>query len=33
MFDAKKRITNLKGSIDFIGNNKKLKGASFKIVL
>ena len=33
MFDAKKRITNLKGSIDFIGNNRKLKGASFKIVL
>ncbi|TCI93642.1 sensor histidine kinase [Tenacibaculum sp. M341] len=33
MFDVKKRITNLKGSIDFIGNNIKLKGASFKIVL
>lgn len=33
MYDAKKRITNLKGSIDFIGNNIKLKGASFKITL
>ncbi|NIJ45609.1 signal transduction histidine kinase [Wenyingzhuangia heitensis] len=33
MYDAKKRITNLKGSINFIGNNIKLSGASFKIVL
>lgn len=33
MFDAKKRITNLKGTIEFMGNNKKLKGASFKIIL
>lgn len=33
MFDAKKRITNLRGTIDFIGNNIKLKGASFKIIL
>jgi len=33
MFDAKKRITNLKGTIDFVGNNLKLKGASFKITL
>ena len=33
MFDAKKRIENLKGTIEFTGNNKKLKGASFKIVV
>ncbi|APD07222.1 DNA ligase [Flavobacteriaceae bacterium UJ101] len=33
MFDAKKRIINMKGTIEFIGNNRKLKGASFKIVL
>lgn len=33
MFDAKKRINSLKGSISFIGNNKKLKGACFKIVI
>ncbi|WP_299619184.1 ATP-binding protein [uncultured Tenacibaculum sp.] len=33
MYDAKKRIKNMKGSIDFIGNNIKLKGASFKITL
>lgn len=31
MFDAKKRIENMKGSINFIGNNLKLKGAAFKI--
>lgn len=33
MYDVKKRINNLKGSIEFIGNNIKLKGASFKIVI
>jgi signal transduction histidine kinase len=31
MYDAKKRIESLKGSIYFMGNNIKLKGASFKI--
>ena len=31
MYDAKKRIESLNGSIEFIGNNIKLKGASFKI--
>lgn len=31
MYDVKKRVNNLKGSIEFIGNNIKLKGASFKI--
>lgn len=31
MYDAKKRIESLKGTIEFIGNNIKLKGASFKI--
>lgn len=33
MYDVRKRIDNLKGSIEFIGNNIKLKGASFKIEL
>lgn len=33
MFDVKKRITYLKGTIEFIGNNLKLKGAAFKITL
>lgn len=33
MFDVKKRIDNLKGSIKFLGNNLKLKGASFQITL
>jgi len=33
MFDASKRIKSLKGSISFAGNNKKLKGACFKIVI
>ena len=33
MYDVKKRVDNLKGTIDFIGNNLKLKGACFKIVI
>lgn len=33
LYDVKKRVKSLKGSIDFIGNNKKLKGACFKIVI
>lgn len=33
MFDVSKRLKTLKGSISFIGNNKKLKGACFKIVI
>lgn len=33
LYDVKKRVNSLKGSIDFIGNNKKLKGACFKIVI
>jgi signal transduction histidine kinase len=33
MFDVSKRVKSLKGSITLIGNNKKLKGACFKIVL
>lgn len=33
MYDVKKRVTNLKGDINFIGNNLRLKGASFKIVI
>ncbi|GAA4812004.1 ATP-binding protein [Litoribaculum gwangyangense] len=33
MFDVKKRVNSLKGTIDFIGNNVKLKGACFKIVI
>lgn len=31
MYDVKKRVENIKGSIQFIGNNIKLKGALFKI--
>lgn len=31
MYDVKQRIDNLKGSIYFMGNKLKLKGASFKI--
>lgn len=33
MFDVRKRLKSLKGSITFLGNNKKLKGACFKIVI
>ncbi|EJL69980.1 ATP-binding protein [Chryseobacterium populi] len=33
MYDVDKRVKNLKGSIEFIGNNIKLKGASFKITI
>lgn len=33
MFDVKKRIDNLKGSIIFLGNNLKLKGAAFQITI
>lgn len=33
MFDIKNRIKNLNGSIKFIGNNKKLKGAAFEIII
>jgi K+-sensing histidine kinase KdpD len=33
MFDVRKRLKSLKGTISFIGNNNKLKGASFKIVI
>ncbi len=33
LYDVKKRVNSLKGSIDFIGNNKKLKGACFIIVI
>jgi signal transduction histidine kinase len=33
MYDIKKRVDNLKGTINFLGNNLKLKGASFKIVI
>jgi len=33
MYDVKKRVDNLKGTIDFIGNNIKLKGASFRIII
>lgn len=33
LYDVKKRVNSLKGTIDFIGNNKKLKGACFKIVI
>jgi signal transduction histidine kinase len=33
MFDVKKRIDNLKGTIIFLGNNLKLKGAAFQITL
>jgi signal transduction histidine kinase len=31
MYDVQKRIINMNGSIEFIGNNLKLKGAGFKI--
>lgn len=31
MYDVKKRINNIKGTISFIGNKIKLKGAGFKI--
>ena len=31
MYDVQKRINNMKGSVSFIGNNLKLKGAAFKI--
>lgn len=33
MFDVKKRVENIKGQIEFVGNNLKLKGAAFKIVI
>lgn len=33
LYDVKKRVNSLKGSIEFIGNNKKLQGACFKIVI
>lgn len=33
MFDVKNRLKNLKGTIDFIGNSTKLKGAGFEITL
>lgn len=33
MYDVMKRIKNMKGNISFIGNNKKLKGVGFKIVI
>ncbi|WP_210150734.1 sensor histidine kinase [Chryseobacterium scophthalmum] len=33
MFDVRNRLLNLKGSITFIGNNKRLRGAAFEIVL
>lgn len=33
MFDVSKRLKGLKGSITFVGNNKKLKGACFKIII
>ncbi|MGV8946476.1 MAG: ATP-binding protein [Lutibacter sp.] len=32
MFDIKKRINNLKGDIEILGNNLKLKGAGFKLI-
>lgn len=31
MYDVQKRISNLKGTVSFIGNKIKLKGAGFKI--
>ena len=31
MYDVKKRINNIKGTISFIGNKMKLTGAGFKI--
>ncbi len=33
MFDVKKRIDSLKGDIKFLGNNLRLKGASFQVIL
>ena len=33
MFDVKKRIDNLKGDIKFLGNDLKLKGVAFQIIL
>lgn len=33
MFDVKKRINNLKGTIIFLGNNLKLKGAAFQLTI
>ncbi|KAF2079430.1 ATP-binding protein [Flavobacterium sharifuzzamanii] len=33
MFDVKKRVNNLKGDIKFLGNNLKLKGAAFQIII
>jgi len=33
MFDVKNRIENLKGQINFIGNNAKLSGAGFEIII
>jgi len=33
LYDVNKRVNSLNGTIDFMGNNKKLKGACFKIVL
>lgn len=32
MFDVKKRVSNLKGSIEVLGNNLKLKGAGFRLI-
>lgn len=33
MFDVKKRIDGLKGDIKFLGNNIRLKGASFQVII
>ena len=33
MFDVKNRVENLKGEINFIGNNAKLSGAGFEIII
>lgn len=33
MYDVKRRLEDMKGNISFEGNNVKLKGASFKIIL
>lgn len=33
MFDVKKRIDSLKGNIKFLGNNIRLKGAAFQVIL
>lgn len=32
MFDIKKRVNNLKGTIEVLGNNLKLKGAGFRLI-